>query len=118
LEYIGPGNGAKALDRLLGSLDPTRIRRSRAKCNSRIVSFLRPKANSGDRVRNVLAARIAATVLLLIIDELCGWQMSKKNQVRAPKAEIAVAVSQSIRKHLELLGPEGTGFEKRPETNQ
>jgi hypothetical protein len=27
-------------------------------------------------------------------------------------------VSQSIRKHLELLGPEGTGFEKRPETNQ
>jgi hypothetical protein len=60
---------------------------------------------------------MASTILLFIIDERCS-QHTSKSQVRAPKAEIAVAVSQSTRKHLELLGPEGTGFEKRPETNQ
>ena len=51
------------------------------------------------------------------MNEHCGQRMSEKLD-QSPENEIAVAVSQSIRKHLELVGPEGTGFEKRPETNQ
>jgi len=73
--------------------------------------------NSGNGIGKVLAPRIAATIFRFIIDERCS-QYTSKSQVKAPKAEIAVAVSQSIRKHLELLGPEGTGFEKPPEKNQ
>jgi hypothetical protein len=46
-----------------------------------------------------------------------SWDRRTKSG-QSGKVEIAVAVSQSIRKHLELLELEGTGFEKRPETNQ
>jgi len=87
-------------------------------CKSRIVCFLRPKANSDDRVRKLLASRIAATILLLIIDERRSRQTRKKIGLAPRKLKLPFAVSQSIRKHLELLGQEGTGFEKRPEINQ
>jgi hypothetical protein len=60
--------------------------------------------NSRDRIGKVPAARIAATILVFIIDERCSWQKSK-NQLSALQAEIAVRCSQSIREHLELLGP-------------
>jgi hypothetical protein len=68
--------------------------------------------NSGNRIGKVLAPRIAATILLFIIDERCS-QYTLKSQVKAPKAKIAVAVSQSIRKHLELLGPAALDLRSR-----
>jgi hypothetical protein len=52
--------------------------------------------NSRNRIGQVLAARIAATILVIItiiIDEHCQ-QHTSKNQVSARKDEIAIAVSQ------------------------
>jgi hypothetical protein len=48
----------------------------------RIVCFIRPKANSGDKVRKLRAAGIAATMLLLIIGERRSRGMSKKSGQR------------------------------------